>query len=72
MANIGNTFEGQNGKFTGVWYKRNGEWFGGVWDRQTNKRTYGLSVYSAYVAAKEGGEMAEKAAGEGAKMLLPA
>ena len=72
MTNIGNTYEGRNGKFTGVYYKRSGEWCGGVWDRQTNKRKYGPSVRSAYAAAEYSGRTAERAAGDHAKMVLPA
>lgn len=70
MTNIGNTFTGQNGTFTGVWYKRNGEWFGGVWDRQTGKRVYGPSVRSAWAAATVAEDEARRAAGADAKMLL--
>jgi len=71
MTRIGNTYKGPNGTFTSVHYRRNGEWFGGVWDRQTNKRTYGISVYGSGPAAEEGMRMAEEAAGPGSRMVLP-
>lgn len=70
MTNIGNTYEGSNGKFTGVWYKRNGEWFGGVWDRQDGKRVYGASVGTAWSAASVADDEARRAAGADAKMIL--
>lgn len=43
MTYTGKTFQGENGKFTAVRYKRDGAWVPGVWDRQTNKRAYGKS-----------------------------
>lgn len=71
MTRISNTFKGTNGTFTAVYFKRSGEWFPGVWDRQTDKRKYGIGCYSAYAAAGEAMDKAKLAAGDGAEMVLP-
>ena len=68
MTHTSNTFTGANGKFTGVYYKRNGGWFGGVWNRQTGKREYGSEVNSAWAAATVAAQTAERLAGADATM----
>jgi hypothetical protein len=72
MTRIGNTFEGQNGSFTSIYYKRAGEWFPGVRDNQTGKRTYSACVRDSWCAATAAMDAAQKAAGEGARLVLPA
>lgn len=67
---IGNTWKGENGTFTGVRYLRNAEWFGGVWDRQTDKRTYGIGLRTARDAAEVAEHVTKKAAGKNAVMQL--
>ena len=69
MAYTGNTWEGENGTFTEVRYFRNGEWFGGVWDRQTDKRTYGIGLRIARDAAEVAEHATKKAAGKNAEMV---
>ena len=68
----GSTFEGANGKFTAVRYKRNGEWFPGVWNRKTDKREFFAGCSTSGGAADTAARKAESAAGEGAKMALQA
>lgn len=72
MPQIGNTFTGANGTFTGCYYRRSGEWFPGVWDRQTGKRHYAVSVCNAWAAAGSAGDMANAKAGAGAEMAVAA
>ena len=72
MIRTANTFNGTNGSFTGVYYKRNGEWFPGVRDNQTGKRTYSASVRDSWCAATAAMDAAKAASGKGAQMVLPA
>ena len=68
---IGNTYKGDNGKFTSVYYKRDGGWHPGIWDRQTGKRTYGIAQCTSGAAAETSMQRAKEAAGVGAEMILP-
>lgn len=70
MTYFGNTYKGANGTFTGVRYKRDGAWFGGVHSAKTGKRTYGVAMRSAWDAAGYAEDQAKIAAGEGAEMVL--
>lgn len=70
MTRTSNSYTGDNGTFTAVYYRRSGEWFPGVFDWQTKKRTYASGVRSSWAAAEAAMEMAKKAAGENAMMIL--
>ena len=69
MTRIGQTWEGANGTFTEVYYKRDSEWIGGVWDRQTNKCKYGHACNAERHAAAYARYVTKNTAGKDAKMV---
>lgn len=67
---VGNTWVGENGKFTELFYKHRGNWIPGTWDRQTGKREYWFECNTAFGAANLAEILAKKKCGKNPRMIL--